>query len=146
MQLVSGCVILNTSIVQGLRVAACFIVTGKGTPLRFGSLFDKEWRAALRTLLVHGFIPRNEVTFRIVTTTVKDFTTSTASLTDIAFTVGLRAVDADVDRFCISALRIARTREEFSTCATRLNHHWTATLIAYLIGGFLFSGRGLVLG
>ena len=146
MQLAGRYVILNTSIVQGLCVAACFIVTGKVTPLRFRSLFDKEWRVAFWAFLGHRLIPRNEITLRIVATAIKDFPAFTASLTDIAFTASFWAIDADVDRLCISALRIPCTREEFRPYTTGFDHHWTATLIACFIGGFLFSGRCRVFG
>lgn len=146
MRSTGGYVIPDTSIVQGLCVAACSIVTGEVTPLRFRSLFDKERRTAFRTLFIHRLIPRNEATFRIIATSIKDFPTFTASLTDIAFAASFGAIDTDADRFCISALRIPRTREEFPARTTGFNHHWIATLIACFIGGFLFSGRCIVFG
>lgn len=124
---------------QRLFVATLFIVAGEVTPLRFCYLLDKERRLTLRTFRVDRFIPRDEVTFRIVTTTVKDFPALTASLTDIAFTIGLRAIDADVDGLCVFAFGISCTREEFRTGATGFNHHWAATFIACFIGRFLFG-------
>ena len=56
MQLASGYVILDTSIVQRFCVAAFFIVTGKVTPLRFRRLFDEEWGVALWAFLIHRLI------------------------------------------------------------------------------------------
>ena len=144
MQLARGYLILDTSAGQRFCVAACLIVTSEVRLLRFRRSFHEEWGFTLRTFLVHRFIPRNEFTFRIVATTIKDVTAFTASFTNITVAASLWAIDTDVDRLCISALGIPRTREEFATGATGFNHHWTATFVTGFIGGLLFSGRGVV--
>lgn len=115
-----GCPFSN-SLVDGLLEAAVAIHASEKIPLAFGGLFHQIRFVAYRTDFRHWFIPCCEFTFRVSTAAIEKFTAFGSFFDNITFAAIFRALHADglataaaVDRFCVGALRVSATGDEFA--------------------------------